>query len=200
MNKALVELKNINLSRNDKAIISNISLSLYSSSVMNIFGHNGSGKTSLLKILVGITEPTSGYVINNIKEQQNDISYIGHKYGIKNNLTLNENLLFGYYNNPNKQHTIDSMIAKYSMNKYKNYLTKYLSHGQQKKVSLMRANISGAKIWVIDEPYSALDKDAIMVLDKSIHEHIINNGSVIMTNHERIDNKEFNVDNIEINK
>ena len=96
MNKALVELKNISLLRNDKVIISNMSLSLYNSSVINIFGHNGSGKTSLLKILVGITEPTSGDVINNIEEQQNDISYIGHKYGIKSNLTLNENLLFGY--------------------------------------------------------------------------------------------------------
>ena len=79
MNKALVELKNISLLRNDKVIISNMSLSLYNSSVINIFGHNGSGKTSLLKILVGITEPTSGDVINNIEEQQNDISYIGHK-------------------------------------------------------------------------------------------------------------------------
>ena len=66
MNKVLVELKNINLSRNNKEIISNMSLSLYSSSVINIFGQNGSGKTSLLKILVGITEPSSGNVIYNI--------------------------------------------------------------------------------------------------------------------------------------
>tara|TARA_B100001093_G_C26770333_1_gene989849 strand:- start:485 stop:1087 length:603 start_codon:yes stop_codon:yes gene_type:complete len=200
MNKALVELKNISLLRNDKVIISNMSLSLYNSSVINIFGHNGSGKTSLLKILVGITEPTSGDVINNIEEQQNDISYIGHKYGIKSNLTLNENLLFGYSDTLNKQNAIDEMISKYGMDKYRNYLTKYLSHGQQKKVSLMRANISGAKIWVIDEPYSALDNDTITILDKSIHEHIINDGSVIMTNHKSINNKKYDVNNMQISK
>ena len=201
MNKALIELKNVNLSRNDKTIISNISLSIYSSSVINIFGHNGSGKTSLLKMLVGITEPTSGHVISNIdEEKQKDISYIGHKYGIKNNLTLNENLLYENSDSLNDQASIDEMISRYNMNKYKDYLIKYLSHGQQKKVSLMRANISGAKIWVIDEPYSALDKDAIMTLDRSIHEHIISDGSVIMTNHERISGKEFDITNMDISK
>ena len=111
MNKVLVELKNINLSRNNKEIISNMSLSLYSSSVINIFGQNGSGKTSLLKILVGITEPSSGNVIYNIEEaKQNGISYIGHRYGVKNNLTLNENLLYGNSNYLVEQSDIDEMI------------------------------------------------------------------------------------------
>ena len=201
MNKILVELKNINLSRNNKEIISDMSLSLYSSSVINIFGQNGSGKTSLLKILVGITEPSSGNVIYNIEEaKQNGISYIGHRYGVKNNLTLNENLLYGNSNYLVEQSDIDEMITKYSMVKFKNYLTKHLSHGQQKKISLMKANMSDAKIWVIDEPYSALDKDAIMILDKSINEHIKNSGSVVMTNHEEINNKEYDINNIEINK
>ena len=137
MNKALVELKNISLLRNDKVIISNMSLSLYNSSVINIFGHNGSGKTSLLKILVGITEPTSGDVINNIEEQQNDISYIGHKYGIKSNLTLNENLLFGYSDTLNKQNAIDEMISKYGMDKYMEPKSTYFINEKTTKFNLI---------------------------------------------------------------
>ena len=175
-----------------------MSLDINSSTVLNIYGHNGSGKTTLLKILTGITEPTSGKVINNI-DQYGSIAYIGHKYGIKNNLTLNENLLYGDSEKFYNQNMIDKVIDTYNMGKYKNYLAKNLSHGQQKKISLMKANISSSRIWVIDEPYSALDKDSVYIVDQSICDHINSEGAVIMSNHELITNKPFNINNIEIN-
>jgi heme exporter protein A len=78
-------------------------------------------------------------------------------------------------------------------------LAKNLSHGQQKKISLMKANISSSRIWVIDEPYSALDKDSVCIVDKSICDHVKSEGAVIMSNHELITNKPFNINNIEIN-
>jgi heme exporter protein A len=198
MNNLLIQLKDISLSRNDKSIIRDMSLDINSSTVLNIYGHNGSGKTTLLKILTGITEPTSGKIINNI-DQYGSIAYIGHKHGIKNNLTLNENLLYGDSENFYNQNMIDKVIGKYNMGKYKNYLAKNLSHGQQKKISLMKANISSSRIWVIDEPYSALDKDSVCIVDQSICDHINSEGAVIMSNHELIANKPFNINNIEIN-
>ena len=198
MNNLLIQLKDISLSRNDKSIIRDMSLDINSSTVLNIYGHNGSGKTTLLKILTGITEPTSGKIINNI-DQYGSIAYIGHKHGIKNNLTLNENLLYGDSENFYNQNMIDKVIDTYNMGKYKNYLAKNLSHGQQKKISLMKANISSSRIWVIDEPYSALDKDSVCIVDQSICDHIKSEGAVIMSNHELIANKPFNINNIEIN-
>ena len=199
MNDTLLEMKNISLSRNDNPILSNINLELNPSSVINIHGRNGCGKTSLLKIIVGITEPTDGIINNNILSDDNkNITYIGHKHGIKNNLTLSENILFepSIYNG--KQKNIDDMIKRYQMGKYKDYLSKNLSHGQQKKISLIKAGLSNAKVWVIDEPYSALDKDAIKILDSCIYEHLCNQGSVIMTNHEPITDKEYKVINFKI--
>ena len=199
MTDPLLEIKNISLSRNDNPILSNINLELDSSSVINIHGRNGCGKTSLLKIIVGITEPTDGIINNNILSNDNkNITYIGHKHGIKNNLTLSENILFepSIYNG--KQKNIDDMIKRYQMGKYKDYLSKNLSHGQQKKISLIKAGLSNAKVWVIDEPYSALDKDAIKILDSCIYEHLCNQGSVIMTNHEPITDKEYKVINFKI--
>jgi len=198
MNNLLIQLKDISLSRNDKSIIRDMSLDINSSTVLNIYGHNGSGKTTLLKILSGITEPTSGKIINNI-DQYGSIAYIGHKHGIKNNLTLNENLLYGDSENFYDQNMIDKVIDTYNMGKYKNYLAKNLSHGQQKKISIMKANISSSRIWVIDEPYSALDKDSVCIVDQSICDHINSEGAVIMSNHELITNKPFNINNIEIN-
>ena len=199
MTDPLLEIKNISLSRNDNPILSNINLELDASSVINIHGRNGCGKTSLLKIIVGITEPTDGIINNNILSDDNkNITYIGHKHGIKNNLTLSENILFepSIYNG--KQKNIDDMIKRYQMGKYKDYLSKNLSHGQQKKISLIKAGLSNAKVWVIDEPYSALDKDAIKILDSCIYEHLCNQGSVIMTNHEPITDKEYKVINFKI--
>ena len=199
MTDPLLEIKNISLSRNDNPILSNINLELDSSSVINIHGRNGCGKTSLLKIIVGITEPTDGIINNNIlSDDDKNITYIGHKHGIKNNLTLSENILFepSIYNG--KQKNIDDMIKRYQMGKYKDYLSKNLSHGQQKKISLIKAGLSNAKVWVIDEPYSALDKDAIKILDSCIYEHLCNQGSVIMTNHEPITDKEYKVINFKI--
>ena len=199
MTDPLLEIKNISLSRNDNPILSNINLELDASSVINIHGRNGCGKTSLLKIIVGITEPTDGIINNIILSYDNkNITYIGHKHGIKNNLTLSENILFepSIYNG--KQKNIDDMIKRYQMGKYKDYLSKNLSHGQQKKISLIKAGLSNAKVWVIDEPYSALDKDAIKILDSCIYEHLCNQGSVIMTNHEPITDKEYKVINFKI--
>ena len=199
MTDPLLEVKNVSLSRNDNPILSNINLELNTSSVINIHGRNGCGKTSLLKIIVGITEPTGGIINNNIlSDDKKDITYIGHKHGIKNNLTLSENILFepSIYND--KQKNIDDMIKRYQMDKYKDYLSKNLSHGQQKKISLIKASLSNARVWVIDEPYSALDKDAIKILDSCIHEHLSNRGSVIMTNHEPITDKEYKVINFKV--
>jgi len=199
MTDPLLEVKNISLSRNDNSILSNINLELNTSSVINIHGRNGCGKTSLLKIIVGITEPTGGVINNNILSNDNkNITYIGHKHGIKNNLTLSENILFepSIYND--KQKNIDDMIKRYQMDKYKDYLSKNLSHGQQKKISLIKASLCSARVWVIDEPYSALDKDAIKILDSCIDEHLSNQGSVIMTNHEPITDKEYKVVNFKI--
>ena len=199
MTNPLLEIKNVSLSRNDNPILSNINLELNTSSVINIHGRNGCGKTSLLKIIVGITEPTGGIINNNIlSDDKKDITYIGHKHGIKNNLTLSENILFepSIYND--KQKNIDDMIKRYQMDKYKDYLSKNLSHGQQKKISLIKASLSNARVWVIDEPYSALDKDAIKILDSCIHEHLSNQGSVIMTNHEPIADKEYKVINFKV--
>ena len=63
----------------------------------------------------------------------------------------------------------------------------------------MKANISSSRIWVIDEPYSALDKDSVCIVDQSICDHIKSEGAVIMSNQELITNKPFNINNIEIN-
>ena len=93
MTSNLISLENISLVRQDKEIINNYSLQIDQKQKYNIYGENGSGKTSLLKIIAGITEPTKGKIHSNPSFDMNkDIFYIGHKYGLKNELTVYQNL------------------------------------------------------------------------------------------------------------
>jgi heme exporter protein A len=202
MQEKIITANNLTLYRNDTAIFSDISIDILKSQITNIYGHNGSGKTSLLKILVGITEATNGEVknVSNDVELFNRTIYIGHKYGLKNNLSINENLIYlqSFYG-INQQQLIDKAIDIYGMTKYKNTLIKYLSHGQQKRASLMKTLITNSKLWIIDEPYSALDDEAIEMFNETAKNHLNNNGSLIITNHKPITNIFPNVINFKLN-
>jgi|ETN07SMinimDraft_1059922.scaffolds.fasta_scaffold04484_4 heme exporter protein A len=202
MQEKIITANNLTLHRNDTAIFSNISIDILKSQITNIYGHNGSGKTSLLKILVGITEATNGEVKNVSGDTKlfNRTIYIGHRYGLKNNLSINENLIYlqSFYGVSQKQ-LIDEAIDMYGMTKYKNTLIKYLSHGQQKRASLMKTLITNSKLWIIDEPYGALDDEAVEMFNKTAKKHLSNNGSLIITNHKPITNIFPNAINFKLN-
>jgi len=137
MNK-LLEIKNLSLTRNDYCIFSNINLDVQEGQLINIYGKNGSGKTSLLKILAGITERTGGEMIyHNSFDKSLKRTYVGHKYGVKNNLTTYENLYYSLDITDDLQIILDALKI-YKMVDYKDSLIKHLSHGQQKRVSLMK--------------------------------------------------------------
>ena len=189
MANIIIETKDITLYRNDSKIFEGISLDIEKTKLLNIYGRNGSGKTSLLKILTGVTEPTSGIVLNRSDDETlyEKIIYVGHKSGLKSNLTVNENLY--YFIKPeeqNKTNKIDRALEIYQMMHCKNILVKNLSHGQQKKVSLMKTIIADAKVWILDEPYSALDAESIKIFDMTIENYVKQEGSVVVTNHKKI--------------
>ncbi len=188
----LLKIENISLRRNHKTVLNDISIKIPESSIINIYGSNGSGKTSFLKILAGITEHDAGM----IRKDGLEIVYLGHKYGLKNNLTVYENLKLdcnntGVFNIKN----IDDTLEFFEMKEYKNTLVKYLSHGQQKKVALMRLLTIKSNLWILDEPYSALDQGGSIILEKLLTEAINNNISVVMTNHIEINLDSVNIKN-----
>ena len=138
--------------RQDKEIINNYSLQIDQKQKYNIYGENGSGKTSLLKIIAGITEPTKGKIHSNPSFDMNkDIFYIGHKYGLKNELTVYQNLEYALNFANNDDHSsIESELEEYSMKRYINTQVKYLSHGQKKIISLIQLTLISNKLWLLD--------------------------------------------------
>ena len=192
---SLLESKNLSLMRNDRYIIRDLSIEISPKTVVNIFGNNGSGKTSLLKVLSGITEKTNGEILrNNV-----DVIYVGHKNGLKSNLTIHENLaLDNLQDRVISSDEIDNVIRKYQMIDYRDTLVKNLSHGQQKRVCLMRTIIINSNLWLLDEPYSALDSKGIDILNNTIKEAVTNGVAVLMTNHKKIEIEELNVKNFKL--
>ena len=192
----LISLENISLVRQDKEIINNYSLQINQKQKYNIYGENGSGKTSLLKIIAGITEPTKGEIHSNPSFDMNkDIFYIGHKYGLKNELTVYQNLEYALNFANNDDHSsIESELEEYSMKRYINTQVKYLSHGQKKIISLIQLTLISNKLWLLDEPFTGLDKVKIDLLLSKMDKHVSNMGSIIITSH----NVKENFDNIKL--
>ena len=201
MDNHLIEIDNISLLRNEKSILENISFQIKKSKALNLYGLNGSGKTSLLKIIVGMTEPTSGFIKNVSGDEDlfKKTIYIGHKYGTKGNLTVEENLSYALtLNSKNSQQTIKKALETYKMTRQKSMLTKNLSHGQQKKVSLMKTLITNSLLWVIDEPYSALDEESINIFNDTTKEYLKKGGALIMTSHKKIKEPFFTTENYKV--
>ena len=189
MNNSLIKINNLSVSRNDHIIFSDISFDIVESHAINIYGCNGSGKTTLLKTILGITEPSSGNIDNSgIENLFEKIVYIGHKTALKNELTVSENLLFTQSICGEKDESlILYALSMYKMSKYSDTPIKLLSHGQKKRVSLMKTLITKSIIWIIDEPYSSLDEDGIDVFNSLAKKHLESRGALILTNHKPLE-------------
>ena len=189
--KKLLETKNVSLTRNDYCILSDINLDIQEGQLINIYGKNGAGKTSLLKILAGITEHTDGEIIYHndldVSTSWRPTTYIGHKYAIKNNLTAYENLYYSLESSNDEQIILDALEV-YKMMDYKDSLIKHLSHGQQKRISLMKIITNFAFLYLIDEPYSSLDEDGIKIFNETVQGLLSTGSSVVITNHTEINN------------
>jgi len=196
MNNHILNLKGISVEKNDVCILEDINLEIKQGDFLNIYGSNGAGKTTLLKLLSGLTEPTAGEIKFNNDDFMDKVFILGHKNGIKLNLTVLENLQFISNNQDIKK--IKSIIEKYELTSKMNILTKYLSHGQQKRVALMKAMINDYDIWLLDEPYSGLDQAGEEILDKILINHIKNSGAVVITNHKEIKKEKINIKNYKI--
>ncbi len=181
----LINFENINLFKQEKHIIRNFSLEVYPGEKINIYGKNGSGKTSLLKLIAGITQPSNGTITFDKELNVNrDIFYIGHKYGLKGELSVNDNLkyILGFTQN-NKYVCIRDELKFYDMDDYLDIQIKHLSHGQKKIISLVQLALIPNKIWILDEPFTGLDKSIINKFFKKINIHIEKMGSLIITSH-----------------
>ena len=178
--------------RDDRVLFEALSFDLVSGQVLLLEGKNGSGKTSLLRILCGFREPDAGQVLwcgdaINDSQYHADMAYVGHLDGVKKELTVLENLKVSLALGRSGQYSIAQALAKVQLADYDDVLVQALSAGQKRRLSLARLLITQNIVWILDEPFTSLDKQGIALIETLMAEHCASGGMIVLTSHHDIE-------------
>ena len=174
--------------RDERLLFENLNFTLTSGQVLLIEGANGAGKTSLLRILTGFRKPDAGDLFWNderIDASQTfyqDTAYIGHNNGLKDTLTAQENLHYAQ-SLATKTLTIDEAMQKVGLDGYQETLVRFMSAGQRRRLALARLLCMHKPGWILDEPFTSLDRASIKLFEQFIETHAKQDGLAIMTSH-----------------
>ncbi len=182
--------------RGKQTLFQNIDLQLDAGQWLYLQGENGAGKTSLLRILAGLTLPADGEVLwqgTPISEQRSqhyqDLLYIGHHAGLKEDLTLTENLQAQCRMDGLRVSEADirDALTRMGLAKRQHLPARVLSAGQKRRGLLARALLRPAKLWILDEPFNALDVNAIADVQNLLQAHLAQGGMLVLTSHQTPD-------------
>ena len=185
-----LKVNNLSCQKGYNLLFENLSFEINSGEALRVSGPNGSGKTSLLRIIAGLSSFETGqidydsYKLNSEKYKL-DFLYLGHLASLSPELTCIENLKYSSLLE-GESIKIDYSLAlqHVGLENYENDLVGTLSAGQKKRIALSLLFISQSKVWLLDEPFSALDSNAIRIIEKRIDEHCNNGGICIFTTHQ----------------
>jgi heme exporter protein A len=188
----MLEARSLECVRDDRLLFNDLSFSVAESEVLQIEGPNGSGKTSLLRIICGLRQAEAGQVLwqgesilSNREDYYASMVYIGHLPCIKGDLTVLENVrsLLDTRSLTLGSTETEAALAKVGLASYEDVPGKALSSGQRRRILLAFIELSQAKLWILDEPLTALDVQGVALMESMIMEHKQAGGSVIFTTH-----------------
>ena len=188
----MLHCENLTCVREDRILFSDLSFTIKAGDIVQVEGPNGVGKTSLFRLITGLSLPYSGHIYwheTEISEDReayyNNLLYLGHKSGIKPELTALENLQFFQKLQPTYANTdLWSILAKVGLAGHEDVISAQLSAGQQRRVALARLWLNDCALWILDEPFTAIDKSGVKVLEQLFIEHAQRGGSVLLTTHQ----------------
>ncbi len=188
------KLQGIGLSciRDDRLLFEQLAFEVLSGQILLLEGKNGSGKTSLLRIVCGFRQPDSGEIrwcgdAVNDSQFYAQMAYVGHLDGVKRELSVLENLKIAQSLNATGQYSINEALCKVNLAGYDDVLVQALSAGQKRRLSLARLLITANVLWILDEPFTSLDKQGIALIETLMTEHCANGGMIVLTSHHDID-------------
>lgn len=180
--------------RSDRVLFEQLDFAIDAGQLWQIAGRNGAGKSSLLRILAGLTEPAEGelrYQGLPLSAQRDEFAanlcYIGHLSGVQPQLTALENLAFWRACYALKPADDWALLAQLGLAGLEDIPCQNLSAGQHRRVSLARLWLTSARLWILDEPFTALDVSAIAQLRQRLTEHCQQGGAIILTTHQALE-------------
>ena len=191
----MLEIVNLACSRGDRHLFTGLNFSLDTGSLLYVQGRNGSGKTTLLRTICGLFLQDEGDIrwngenVHTLDEEYaKEVVYLGHLNGIKSDLTGLENLRVSTVLDGDhvSEEQIWDALKRMGLAGFEDLPTKMLSQGQKRRVALARLLLNDSKLWILDEPFTALDVAAVDLLQSVIAEHVDNGGMVILTTHQEV--------------
>lgn len=187
----LLQLIDLSFDYQEMPVLHHINFVVEQGDLLHIHGANGAGKTTLLKLLAGLYQPASGVInyedkaiTDDLAFYQRHLCFVGHKTGISPFLTLKENCLFDIHYN--KALDLVELASIFNLEKYLDSSCGLLSAGQRRQVGLLRLWMSQARLWLLDEPFVALDEKALVILMDKINQHREEGGAIILTSHQSL--------------
>lgn len=180
--------------RGERRLFADLSFTLAPRTLLAVRGANGSGKTSLLRMLCGLLSPAAGTIawngddIHSAREEYcAQIAYIGHLNGVKDDLSGLENLKFAARTAGivTSAESADAALRQLGLDGFQRLPCKTLSQGQRRRVALARLCLSANRpLWVLDEPFTALDAAAFALTQGLLESHLQQGGMVVLTTHQ----------------
>jgi heme exporter protein A len=189
----MLEVSNLTAIRDERILFENLQFEIKPGELVQIEGRNGTGKTTLLRIVTGLGDREEGIikwkgeVIDKSRDLfHQDLLFLGHQTGVKRELTALENLRFyqSIHNNRSSDEEIFAALTQVGLAGREDVPVAQLSAGQQRRVALARLWLSNQILWILDEPLTAIDKQGIKVLESLFARHTENGGIVMLTTHQ----------------
>ncbi len=176
----LLKALDLSLLRGNALLFSGVNLTASAGEAWLVRGANGCGKTSLLRLLGGLTQAESGTVTRNAA-----LLYVGHANALKDDLTVAENLDFATRADGLRvdAHSLEQALHHVGLLRKRALMAKRLSQGQKRRVGLARLYLAQQKIWLLDEPTNALDDEGVMLFEATIGAHLQTGGTAIVATH-----------------
>lgn len=190
----LLNLDNLSCSRGERELFRDFSLHLDQGEILQIAGPNGSGKTTLLRIICGLFEAESLNLkwneepVDSALRYADELIYVGHRGALRSYLSVAENLswLASLDDVEVRSEDVDAVLKQLKLDGYHDELISNLSAGQRRRVALARLELSGAKLWLLDEPFTALDQAGVETLRDWVDHFVEGGGTVILTTHQQV--------------
>ena len=194
MKPGLIELQNLHCERDERVLFSGLSATINGGDIVQVEGPNGSGKTTLLRLMTNMSSDYSGAILWQGQalarvrlDFLNQLLFIGHQTGVKKALSPRENLAwYAGLNNGHQRCSIEHALEQVGLFGYEDVGCVQLSAGQLRRVALARLFLTPARVWVLDEPFTAIDRQGVANLEALMVEHAGGGGCVVLTTHQAL--------------
>lgn len=190
--RSLLSVKDLCFERDDTQVIDSVCLDLSDGELLQIEGPNGSGKTTLLRLLTSALTPTRGNIYYQGRtlsdcrfEYLSELLFLGHQSAVKVTLSAEENLSWM----TGRSRTCEELLSaldSVELTGYSDVPCYRLSAGQQRRVALAQLLISNTKLWILDEPFAALDSQGVSLVEQCMQKHLDRGGSVVLSTHQPV--------------